>query len=154
MEKRGVDMVRLEKPEEVYDVEEVLGRDALAVFPSMNKDLDPTEQLKAAIGAKRFVTETELQEIKAARGLTVDDGTLAPEKPLAEVLAERKKAKQDAFDAQWKQMKTGAAVALLSRGGFPAQQLHRIAGACWPTEYLGLGPTFSPQLRIKQQYET
>lgn len=100
-------MVRLEKPEEVYDVEEVLGRDAASVFPSMQAQLDPMEQLKAAIGAKRFVTETELEEIKAARGLNVDDGTAAADKPLAEVLAERKKAKQDAFDEQWRQMKTG-----------------------------------------------
>jgi hypothetical protein len=49
----------------------------------------------------------QLEEIKAARGLNVDDGTAAADKPLAEVLAERKKAKQDAFDEQWKQMKTG-----------------------------------------------
>lgn len=49
----------------------------------------------------------QLEEIKAARGLNVDDGTAAADKPLAEVLAERKKAKQDAFDDQWKQMKTG-----------------------------------------------
>lgn len=44
----------------MYDVEEVLGRDASTVFPSMNKQLDPVEQLKAAIGAKKFVTETEV----------------------------------------------------------------------------------------------
>ncbi|WIA30040.1 hypothetical protein OEZ86_000135 [Tetradesmus obliquus] len=106
-ERRGVDMVRLEQPEEVYDVEEVLGRDAASVFPSMHAQLDPTEQLKAAVGAKRFVTEAELEEIKKARGLNVDDGTASADKPLAEVLAERKQAKQDAFDAQWKQMKTG-----------------------------------------------
>jgi hypothetical protein len=49
----------------------------------------------------------QLEEIKAARGLNVDDGTAAADKPLAEVLAERKKAKQDAFDEQWRQMKTG-----------------------------------------------
>ncbi|KAF6257303.1 N-terminal domain of NEFA-interacting nuclear protein NIP30-domain-containing protein [Scenedesmus sp. NREL 46B-D3] len=107
MEQRGVDMVRLEKAEEVYDVEEVLGRDASSVFPSLQAQLDPMEQLKAAVGAKRFVTEAELEEIKAARGLRADDGTAAVDKPLAEVLAERKKAKQDAFDDTWKQMKTG-----------------------------------------------
>jgi hypothetical protein len=45
----------------VYDVEEVLGRDAASVFPSMQAQLDPMEQLKAAIGAKRFVTETEVR---------------------------------------------------------------------------------------------
>jgi hypothetical protein len=45
----------------VYDVEEVLGRDASSVFPSMQAQLDPMEQLKAAMGAKRFVTETEVR---------------------------------------------------------------------------------------------
>lgn len=54
-------------------------------------------------------THTQLEEIKAARGLTVDDGTLAADKPLAEILADKKKAKQDAFDDMWKQMKTGEA---------------------------------------------
>jgi hypothetical protein len=51
-----------------------------------------------------------LEEIKKARGLSVDDGTAAADRPLAEILAERKKAKQDAFDDQWKQMKTGVTV--------------------------------------------
>lgn len=49
----------------------------------------------------------QLDEMKKARGLSVEDGTAAADKPLAEVLAERKKAKQDAFDEQWRQMKTG-----------------------------------------------
>lgn len=49
----------------------------------------------------------QLEEIKKARGLSVDDGTAAPDRPLAEILAERKQAKQDAFEDQWKQMKTG-----------------------------------------------
>lgn len=131
-------------------MEAVFGRDASSVFPNMNKDDDPMEALKASIGAKRFVSETEvgcgvahghssshgdrqavklhltdlgthctvlcyccclqLEEIKKARGLSVDDGTAAADRPLAEILAERKKAKQDAFDDQWKQMKTGAHV--------------------------------------------
>jgi hypothetical protein len=51
----------------------------------------------------------QLEEMKKARGLSVDDGTAAPDRPLAEILEERKKAKQDAFDDQWKQMKTGVA---------------------------------------------
>lgn len=42
-------------------MEEVLGRDAASVFPSMHAQLDPTEQLKAAVGAKRFVTEAEVR---------------------------------------------------------------------------------------------
>lgn len=51
----------------------------------------------------------QLEEMKKARGLSVDDGTAAADRPLAEILAERKKAKQDAFEDQWKQMKTGRA---------------------------------------------
>jgi hypothetical protein len=50
----------------VYDVEEVLGRDASSVFPSMQAQLDPMEQLKAAMGAKRFVTETEVRSLTPA----------------------------------------------------------------------------------------
>jgi hypothetical protein len=41
-------------------VEAVFGRDASSVFPNMNKDDDPMEALKASIGAKRFVSETEV----------------------------------------------------------------------------------------------
>ena len=48
------------RQEELYNVEEVLGRDAASVFPTMNQQLDPMEQLKTAIGAKKFVTETEV----------------------------------------------------------------------------------------------
>jgi hypothetical protein len=44
----------------VYEVEAVFGRDATSVFPNMNKDDDPMEALKASIGAKRFVSETEV----------------------------------------------------------------------------------------------
>lgn len=46
--------------QELYNVEEVLGRDAAAVFPSLSKELDPAEQLRTAVGAKKFVTETEV----------------------------------------------------------------------------------------------
>ena len=49
------------RQEELYNVEEVLGRDAASVFPTMNQQLDPMEQLKTAIGAKKFVTETEVR---------------------------------------------------------------------------------------------
>lgn len=52
--------VRACRPEEVYEVEAVFGRDASSVFPNMNKDDDPMEALKASIGAKRFVSETEV----------------------------------------------------------------------------------------------
>lgn len=50
------------RPEEVYEVEAVFGRDAASVFPSMAKDeADPMEALKAAIGGKRFVSESEVR---------------------------------------------------------------------------------------------
>lgn len=42
-------------------MEVVFGRDATSVFPNMNKDDDPMEALKASIGAKRFVSETEVR---------------------------------------------------------------------------------------------
>lgn len=54
------------REEEVYELEAVLGRDAASVFPSMSKSLDPMEQLKATVGAKRFVTETEVRQREQA----------------------------------------------------------------------------------------
>jgi hypothetical protein len=48
-----------------------------------------------------------LETLKAARGLTVEDGTLAADKPLAEVLRERKEAKEAAFQDKWRLMKQG-----------------------------------------------
>ena len=49
----------------------------------------------------------QLAEIKAARGGTADDGGAAADKPLAEILAERKAEKDAAFQERWRQMKTG-----------------------------------------------
>lgn len=48
----------------------------------------------------------QLEAIKAERGDTKEQEL--PDKPLAQVLADAKQAKEDAFQAQWKQMKTGA----------------------------------------------
>lgn len=48
----------------------------------------------------------QLDEIKTARGQTGDEGGELL-RPLAEVLRENKDRKQQAFDDQWKQMKTG-----------------------------------------------
>jgi hypothetical protein len=48
----------------------------------------------------------QLEAIKAERGETKEQEL--PDKPLAQVLADAKQAKEDAFQAQWKQMKTGA----------------------------------------------
>ncbi|GAB4818646.1 hypothetical protein N2152v2_005692 [Parachlorella kessleri] len=114
MDRRPVELVRVEREEQYFDREEVLGRDATSVFPTEAKKaatLDP-EALKAAIGGDRkFISASEvrsqLEEIKARRGLTVEDGTLAPSKPLAEVLREAKEAKEQAFQDMWKQMKQG-----------------------------------------------
>ena len=39
------------------------------------------------------MTEAELEELKAARGGTVEDGTLSVDKPLYEVLRENKEKK-------------------------------------------------------------
>ena len=49
----------------------------------------------------------QLLEIKAAGGGPAEGGE-APLKPLTQVLAEAKEAKEAAFQEQWKQMKTGA----------------------------------------------
>jgi hypothetical protein len=50
-----------------------------------------------------------LQEIKAATGGKgrVEDGSIAADKPLAQVLQDAKDAKEAAFQEGWKQMKVG-----------------------------------------------
>ena len=48
---------------------------------------------------------------------------MAPETPLVEVLREAKEAKEAAFQAMWKTMKTGAHPALAVRGAMHA--VHR-----------------------------
>lgn len=103
-------MLRLPKEEEVYDREEVLGRDASSVFPRAAAEQAATGRaavVEALGGSRRFISETELAEIKASRGLTADDGSVAADKPLAAILAERKAQKDAAFQEQWRQMKTG-----------------------------------------------
>lgn len=51
------------------------------------------------------LTLLQLEEIKARRGLRVEDGTLEPSKPLAEILREAKEKKEQEFQDKWKQMK-------------------------------------------------
>lgn len=58
----------LHRPEEVYEVESVFGRDAAAVFPNLKANDDPLEALKASLGAKRFVTESEVSNNSNSRG--------------------------------------------------------------------------------------
>lgn len=60
----------------------------------------------------------------------MDDGTAAADRPLAEILAERKKAKQDAFDDQWKQMKTGKHVCAEQQQHGQGKGIHVAACLC------------------------
>ena len=59
----------------------------------------------------------QLEAVKAERGGRVEDGAVAPSKPLAEVLREAKEAKEEAFQAMWRQMKTGAGTRPRGLGG-------------------------------------
>lgn len=49
----------------------------------------------------------QLDAIKIERGLKDSDGPEVPLKPLVEVLREAKEAKEEAFQAVWRSMKTG-----------------------------------------------
>ena len=49
----------------------------------------------------------QLQAIRAERGASANDSE-APLKPLVDVLREAKEAKEEAFQAVWRSMKTGA----------------------------------------------
>ncbi|KAK9835383.1 hypothetical protein WJX81_006182 [Elliptochloris bilobata] len=108
-ERRPVEMIRLPREEQIFEREAVLGRNASSVFPRESAAAAGADAAatKASLGALRFITETELEAIKAERGGRVEDGAVAPSKPLAEVLREAKEAKEEAFQAMWRQMKTG-----------------------------------------------
>eukprot|EP00884_Botryococcus_braunii_P012385 jgi/Botrbrau1/21147/Bobra.0061s0041.1 len=108
-EQRPVEMIRIEPRERVYLREDIFGRDAKSVFPNESTAAEglELEATKAALGARAFISEMELEELKSARGERVEDGTIALDKPLAQVLEEAKQAKEDAFQAVWKSMKTG-----------------------------------------------
>ena len=107
----GVQLVRVEAPERVFDRDKVLGRDAASVFPSLaqtNADR-VVSATQAVVGSMNFVTESELEEIKAKRGgaLRPEDGTAEEQKPLWAVLQEAKEAKEEAFQQGWKTIKQG-----------------------------------------------
>ncbi|GLI65154.1 hypothetical protein VaNZ11_008605, partial [Volvox africanus] len=114
-EERRVDMLRLVGEERYYDREELLGRDATSVFPSLARQQQQeaaagglaAEAVMEALGARKFISESELETIRATRGATVDDGAVAVDKPLAEILRERKVAKEAEHADKWKQMKIG-----------------------------------------------
>jgi hypothetical protein len=105
---RGVPLVRVAAEERVYEREAVLGRDATSVFPSSNPAPSVGVSAFESMGAVKFVTETQLTELKAMRGERIEDGTLAPaDKSLAEVLADNKAKKEEEFQAVWTSMKVG-----------------------------------------------
>ncbi|GLC65126.1 hypothetical protein PLESTF_000254800 [Pleodorina starrii] len=112
-DERRVDMVRLVGEERVYDREALLGRDASSVFPSLARQQQEDEAaagsgaILEALGARKFISETELETLRAGRGVTADDGAVAVDKPLAEILRERKAAKDAEHAEKWKQMKIG-----------------------------------------------
>ena len=96
----GVPLMRVEAPERMYDRDQVLGRDTASVFPTMaqanaEKVVTATQSV---LGSMNFVTETELEEIKAKRGglLRPEDGTAALERSLWEAIQEAKEAKERA----------------------------------------------------------
>jgi len=81
-------------------------RDLRTVFPSLAAQ--EVEAIKsAAPSAMNFVSEKELEELKAKGGLRPEDGTISVDKSLAEVLAEAKAKKEEAFQEGWRTMKQG-----------------------------------------------
>lgn len=66
----------------MFATEDVFGRDAASVFPNEAKKAKAAsnEKILEVLGAKKFVTESELAAIKNARGLSVEDGTLNADK--------------------------------------------------------------------------
>eukprot|EP00242_Pyramimonas_sp_CCMP2087_P017503 CAMPEP_0198205178 /NCGR_PEP_ID=MMETSP1445-20131203/8669_1 /TAXON_ID=36898 /ORGANISM="Pyramimonas sp., Strain CCMP2087" /LENGTH=234 /DNA_ID=CAMNT_0043877359 /DNA_START=180 /DNA_END=884 /DNA_ORIENTATION=+ len=101
----GIPMLRVEAEERYYEVEKMLGRDAGSVFPTESKPKGV--DIKESVGAVKFVTEKQLEEIKASRGERVEDGTAAADKSLAQVLADNKAKKEEEFQEVWKSMKVG-----------------------------------------------
>ena len=105
MESKNVDMIRLARPEEVYDREELFGRDVGDVFKK--KASDGAAASTSVIENKKFISESELEEIKKQRGASALDDSVGPMKPLSEVLRENKAAKDEEFKNVWKSMKVG-----------------------------------------------
>lgn len=99
------------REEEYYEAEKVLGRDVNDVF-SIKSRAGAALKSEAAQsileGAKRFVSESELKEMKAsmARSRRHDDST-EPMKPLAQALLEQREAKEQARAEREKLLKQG-----------------------------------------------
>jgi hypothetical protein len=48
------------REEEFYDREQLFGRDVSSVFPNQAQDGNAMDAIKEAIGAKKFISETEV----------------------------------------------------------------------------------------------
>ena len=72
----------------------------------MQHPLSPNNHLDFIMGMIPSCT-MQLDAIKVERGVKDSDGLEAPLKPLVEVLREAKEAKEEAFQAVWRSMKTG-----------------------------------------------
>ena len=117
----GVEMVRVERAERAYDREKALGRDAASVFPSLARDGDGAADGDARnddddATRKKFVTESELERLRALGGSDGGDASGASDarnddanagKPLYQILAERREEKDREFQEQWASMKVG-----------------------------------------------
>lgn len=106
---KGVPLLRVEAEEKLYDAAAIFGRDADDVFPTDAKQNieESVEGQIGGLGGLKFVTEAEIHKIREQRGDRPEDGTLSVDKSLAEVLAENKEAKEEAFQEVWKSMKEG-----------------------------------------------
>ena len=58
-----MDLVRVQKKEQLYDREEVLGREASSVFPTRAAEPDKAQAARELLGASnRFISESEVQQ--------------------------------------------------------------------------------------------
>lgn len=65
------------------------------------------EGVVSHVASKKFITESELEQIKQQRGGGADDESAGSMKPLAEILRENKARKDEEFKNVWKSMKQG-----------------------------------------------
>ncbi|XP_024520116.1 uncharacterized protein LOC112342466 [Selaginella moellendorffii] len=60
------------------------------------------EQQQQPVRLMQFISESKLEELKSSRGATIQDGTLAPERPLHEILRENKQKQDKEFKDRFK----------------------------------------------------
>lgn len=106
-----MEMIRVESDAAPPSTSTAHHRDASTVFPKRTAAAieSAVGSALAAAGALKFVKEADLAKERAALGGSGSAGRPPPDpsKPLVEVLAAAKAAKQEAFDAAWKEMKVG-----------------------------------------------